>query len=340
MRIAQTVNWPLFHPDTTLPITESQGSEPMTNTKSILQKHGFNQTSSYKACYITPPEPPGPRFAVILHTELESAFLNDLTQALQGGKYIAQVLPPTDLSEFNYRPIAMGERLQPARLLVLDDRIGGRSAFEYLLNLKSYDEIKDIPLCLLTSDDCDTFARNAYLAAGVDLLVDKTNQKQISRFANPLRTLRKNSWRLFTESGSQVVDLAHQEAIRWHENQVSTEHLLLALVHDDLALEQPAAVQILEEKFGLKPERIRAETERRLQPGPGREDESKLTPSGTRITEMAFDEAWMLGDDAIGTEHWLLGMVRDGTGLAGRVLSSLGVDLESVRSAVLAYRTP
>jgi hypothetical protein len=235
----------------------------------------------------------------------------------------------------------MAERLKSARLLILDDQIAGRSAFEYLLNLRAYEETKNTPLCLLSSGDGDTFARNAWLAAGVDRLVSKTNQSQIARFASPLRVLRKDGWRMVTETGRQVITLAQQEAIRWQETHVSTEHLLLALMRHDLAPEQPIAIRILEERFALKPERIRQEIERQLQPGEGRDEnqDMQLTQGSQRIFDMASDEAWLLEDRTIGTEHLLLGMLRDGAGLAGRVLSSLGVDLETTRRSVLACRT-
>ncbi len=295
------------------------------------------QPKEYVACSIPRPEPPGPRIAVILHSELEAVFLDDLTQALKSGRYVPRVLTPSDLDNSNRRSVALAGEIKPARLLVVDDQVGGRSAFEYIHNLRFYEEFEETPICLLTSHNPDVFARNAWLAAGVDRIVYQSNQREISRFAKPLRVWRKDGWRIVTEDGREMVRLTQLEAIRLGENQVSTEHLLLALVHDDLSAEHPiAAVRILKEQFGLTPNRIRDATEERVQPGPGRDESQlmKLSPGSQRVFQMAADEAWMLGDDTIDTEHLLLGMVRDGSGLAGRVLASLGVDLESVRTFV------
>src|SRR5205085_389886 len=120
------------------------------------------------------------------------------------------------------------------------------------LNVKASGETRDIPVCLLYSVNPDFFAGNALFSVGVDRMLDKANQEQIARFANPFRSLREYGWSAFTERARRVVFFAQEEAISWGENYVSTEHLLLGLVREDLSSEPTSvAVRILEERFGL-----------------------------------------------------------------------------------------
>ena len=137
-------------------------------------------------------------------------------------------------------------------------------------------------------------------------------------------------WQRFTERARKVVFYAQEEAGRLGENYVSTEHLLLGLVRED----DSVAARVLD-RLGIESGRIRAEVERQLACGDGRlSQDMQLTPRAKRVIDLAYDEARQLSNNYIGTEHLLLGLIREGDGLAGRVLAKLAVDLDRTRKEV------
>lgn len=138
-------------------------------------------------------------------------------------------------------------------------------------------------------------------------------------------------WQRFTERARKVVFYAQEEAGRLGENYVSTEHLLLGLVREN----DSVAARILD-RIGVSLGRIRSEIERQVARGDGRlGQDMQLTPRAKRVIDLAYDEARQLNNNYIGTEHLLLGLIREGEGLAGRTLSKLGVDLERTRREVM-----
>ena len=141
-------------------------------------------------------------------------------------------------------------------------------------------------------------------------------------------------WQRFTERARRVVFFAQEEAGRLGENYVSTEHLLLGLVREN----DSVAARILD-RMGVSLGRIRSEIERQVTRGDGRlGQDMQLTPRAKRVIDLAYDEARQLGNNYIGTEHLLLGLIREGEGLAGRVLAKLGVELERTRREVMALQ--
>ncbi len=138
-------------------------------------------------------------------------------------------------------------------------------------------------------------------------------------------------WQRFTERARKIVFYAQEEAGRLGENYVSTEHLLLGLVREN----DSVAARILD-RIGVSLGRIRSEIERQVSRGDGRlGQDMQLTPRAKRVIDLAYDEARQLNNNYIGTEHLLLGLIREGEGLAGRVLSKLGVDLDRTRREVM-----
>jgi len=134
-------------------------------------------------------------------------------------------------------------------------------------------------------------------------------------------------WQRFTERARRVIFFAQEEAGRLGENFVTTEHLLLGLVREN----DSVAARILE-RMGVGLNRIRAEVERQVTRGDGRlGQDMQLTPRAKRVIDLAYDEARQLNNNYIGTEHLLLGLVREQNGLAAQILTELGVDLEKTR---------
>ena len=141
-------------------------------------------------------------------------------------------------------------------------------------------------------------------------------------------------WQRFTERARKVVFYAQEEAQKFGEGYVSTEHLLLGLVRES----DSVAARVLE-RLGVSLSRIRAEVEKQLPRGETRHTQDmSLTPRAKRVIDLAYDEARNLNNNYIGTEHLLLGLIREGDGLAGRVLAKLGVELDRGRREVMALQ--
>ncbi len=138
-------------------------------------------------------------------------------------------------------------------------------------------------------------------------------------------------WQQFTERAGKVVFYAQEEAGRLGENYVSTEHLLLGLIREG----DSVAGRILD-RLGISLSRIRSEIERQVARGDSRlGQDMQLTPRAKRIIDLAYDEARQLDNNYIGTEHLLLGLIREGEELAGRTLAMLGADLDRTRREVV-----
>jgi len=141
-------------------------------------------------------------------------------------------------------------------------------------------------------------------------------------------------WQRFTERARRVVFFAREEAARLGESYVSTEHLLLGLVREN----DSVAARILD-RMGVSLHKVRQEVERHITRGDGRlGQDMQLTPRAKRVIDLAYDEARQLNNNYIGTEHLLLGLIREGEGVAGRVLAKLGVDLERTRREVMSLQ--
>jgi ATP-dependent Clp protease ATP-binding subunit ClpC len=136
----------------------------------------------------------------------------------------------------------------------------------------------------------------------------------------------------FTERARKVVILAKEEARRFNHDYIGTEHILLGLIREG----EGVAAAVLQ-KLGLSLENIRLEIEKLVQPGPTTQiiGDIPFTPRAKKALELAAEEARALGHNYIGTEHLLLGLIREGEGVASQVLLNLGLDLERVRNEVM-----
>ncbi len=153
-----------------------------------------------------------------------------------------------------------------------------------------------------------------------------------SRAADPEEALSN-----VTPRAQKVLALARDEARRLNHNFVGTEHLLLGLVR----LEQGTAVNALR-KMGVDLESVRAEVVKAVGAGPDQKMIGNIpyTPRVKKVIALGAKEAKALNHSYLGTEHLLLGMLREADGVAGRVLQNLGVHLDEARNEILAELDP
>jgi ATP-dependent Clp protease ATP-binding subunit ClpC len=141
----------------------------------------------------------------------------------------------------------------------------------------------------------------------------------------------------FTPRAQQVLALARKEADRFNHNFVGTEHLLLGLIK----LGQGVAVNVLQ-KIGLDLETVRMEVEKLVGTGPDQKMIGNIpyTPRVKKVLSLAAKEAKALNHTYVGTEHILLGLLREGDGVAARVLKNMDVDIEQTRQEILKELDP
>jgi ATP-dependent Clp protease ATP-binding subunit ClpC len=141
----------------------------------------------------------------------------------------------------------------------------------------------------------------------------------------------------FTPRAQQVLALARKEADRFNHNFVGSEHLLLGIIK----LGQGVAVNVLQ-KMGLDLETVRLEMEKQVGPGPDQKQVGNIpyTPRVKRVLNLASEEAKQLQHTYVGTEHILLGLLREGEGVAARVLKNLDIDIEQTRQEILKELDP
>jgi ATP-dependent Clp protease ATP-binding subunit ClpC len=135
----------------------------------------------------------------------------------------------------------------------------------------------------------------------------------------------------FTDRARRVVVLAQEEARMLNHNYIGTEHILLGLIHEG----EGVAAKALE-SLGISLEGVRAQVEEII--GQGQQAPSghiPFTPRAKKVLELSLREALQLGHNYIGTEHILLGLIREGEGVAAQVLVKLGADLNRVRQSVI-----
>jgi ATP-dependent Clp protease ATP-binding subunit ClpC len=141
----------------------------------------------------------------------------------------------------------------------------------------------------------------------------------------------------FTPRAQQVLALARKEADRFSHNYVGTEHILLGLIK----LGQGVAVNVLE-RMGLDLDRVRMEVEKEVGTGTAGQSIGNIpyTPRVKKVLALADKEAKALNHSYVGTEHILLGLLREGDGVAARVLQQLEVDIQTARNEILAEIDP
>jgi ATP-dependent Clp protease ATP-binding subunit ClpA len=137
----------------------------------------------------------------------------------------------------------------------------------------------------------------------------------------------------FTDRARKVMQLANQEAQQFNHEYIGTEHILLGLVEEGSGT-AATALKNLDVDLGT----IRAEVEKIVQHGPARVIDGGRrphTPRAKKVVEYSIEEARSLNHNYVGTEHLLLGLIREDQGVASQVLMSLGLSLERVRRAIV-----
>jgi ATP-dependent Clp protease ATP-binding subunit ClpC len=166
----------------------------------------------------------------------------------------------------------------------------------------------------------------------------RRSDEQWGARANPERFASEGSRRQdfmfdrFTDRARRVMGLARQEAQRFNHEYIGTEHILLGLIQEGSGV----AANVLR-NLDIDLDKIRREVEKIVQSGPSMVTMGQLpfTPRAKKVLELAVEEASNLGHNYIGTEHLLLGLIRENEGVAAQVLLNLGLKLEDVREEVL-----
>lgn len=141
------------------------------------------------------------------------------------------------------------------------------------------------------------------------------------------------SYERFTERAKKVLQLASQEASRFNHEYVGTEHILLGLIKEA----EGVAANVLK-SMGIELRKIRIEIEKLVRPGPDLVQMGRIppTPRVKKVLEYALEEAKKLNHNYVGTEHILLGLLREQEGVAAQVLMNFGLKLDDVRNEILA----
>ncbi|AMA74483.1 MULTISPECIES: ATP-dependent Clp protease ATP-binding subunit [Aneurinibacillus] len=134
----------------------------------------------------------------------------------------------------------------------------------------------------------------------------------------------------FTERAQKVLALAQEEAVRLGHKNIGTEHILLGLIREGDGIAAKAL-----QALGLGLDKIQGEVEALIGRGGEQPTNINYTPRAKKVIELSMDEARKLGHTYVGTEHILLGLIREGEGVAARVLNNLGVSLNKARQQVL-----
>ena len=138
----------------------------------------------------------------------------------------------------------------------------------------------------------------------------------------------------FTDRAKKVMSFARQEAQKFNHEYIGTEHVLLGLVQEGSGV----AANVLK-NMSIDLEKVRHEVEKIVKTGPAMVTMGQLpfTPRAKKVLELSMEEASQLSHNYIGTEHLLLGLIKENEGIAAQVLMNLGVKLEDVRDEVLEF---
>ncbi|GAG83551.1 unnamed protein product, partial [marine sediment metagenome] len=135
----------------------------------------------------------------------------------------------------------------------------------------------------------------------------------------------------YTEKAKKAIMIAQEEAVNLNHDYIGTEHILIGLLKE----EEGVASQVLKQ-FGVNVDKVVEEVERLVGKGEYQQvGEVTFTPRAKKVLELASQEASQLKNNHIGTEHILLGLIKEGSGVAVRILTDLGISLDNVYSEIM-----
>jgi DNA-directed RNA polymerase specialized sigma24 family protein len=218
---------------------------------------------------------------------------------------------------------------------------GSELALEYLMHMRATPETKETRVCVLYDVNLPQVAWGAYFLAGANRLASKQIEGDLSSLAQSLQGPRRQvlSWLRRSSRAREVVDAAQAEAARLGASDVGADHLLLGLLAVSLA-RGTIAGDILQKQMGIRLEALRDALLAQVPPvGESTAPHGLLAPDAERVLNRdTYAEARELHDTFIGTEHQLLGLLRDGSSRAAQILLQHGASLERTRQAVRELR--
>jgi RNA polymerase sigma factor (sigma-70 family) len=301
----------------------------------------------------------------LLHSDLAPDLLTTILNNLRKGGAAPVVLTPDALPLAADDLTALHDLLKNYEAIIVDEHLGAHSGLEYVLFCRSQSETRGIHITLLHTHPEDALLTTACFLTGVDQLACKSDPKALLSLFPPaapqaksqellaswtrwvmnrirvlpevqeeLQKKHRRGWMRFTERARKIVYHAQVETQRRGGSLVGTEHLLLGLVKET----DCAGARILAEKCEISLERVVNEINSLTANPKGRTGEDMLLDGDAkRAIEMAHEEADALEHDFLGSEHLLLGLLREAEGNAGRLLASLGLKIEVVRTAVSTW---
>ena len=316
----------------------------------------------------TPLDVPHPitRHAALFCSDLDDDTVTAITSAMRNGGFEPDVVGGDRIPSLSQSRLAGAQSVWSSShiaqslaltqlfgrydLIVFDEQIAGRSGLEYSLFCKSQVATVRIPITLLHSQPADAVFIQACGTVGLAHVIDKSQLADgIAEAFRPVTPC--GLWSQFSDDARQAVLYCQEEAASLHENYVSTEHLLLGVMRDP---ECPGA-RALDTCCGTSLQSVRTELAKHLQEGPDRNEalDMRLTPRSPatlqptskglpvfdcgprckRVIDLAYEEARDAGVDQVTSVHLVLGLILESQGLAGKVLATLGVDIDETRIA-------
>lgn len=279
--------------------------------------------------------------AVLVHSDLAPDTLARVVTSLRARGYtthlpdqeeIRRLQSAAEVAEYS----VLDSWLTQFDTVVLDEVVAGHLALEHLINLRADPAFSHIAAYVLLPSTPTSYTASALFNAGANGLIfkDQPDPDAPLEFSDQRTVVL---WQRFTERARLVVVWAREEALRLGETSVTTEHLLMGITR----VPESLGARLLVEKNGLDLEALRRTLEEQITPGedPNPDSPMELTAHATQALGLAQQEAEVMGHSWVGAEHMILGLLRQGDGLASKALAASGLTLEGTRAQVEAMLT-
>ena len=280
--------------------------------------------------------------AVLIHSDLtpemivyavESLRLRGYSTHVPGAQEREKLRQAAEAAEYAVVDAWLGQ----FGLIVFDETVEGHSALEHIVNLRADGGFSHILIYVMLSTPPPSYTASAYFNAGVSGLI----YKDVAEPAGAAELSDERVvilWQRFTERARRAMLLAQEEAKRFGDSVVTTQHILIGITHVPECL----GARLLSEKNAVDLEALRSALEAALPRGSvcSPERPAELTPQGVKVIGFAQEEAQALGHAWIGAEHLILGMLRFDEDTAGQLLLEAGLTLEQAREQVRELLIP